>query len=234
MRSEKILVVEDEENLREAVRYTLSGEGYEVYVALDGEIALEQARKHLPDLVILDVMLPSLDGFEVCRILRKEFDMPIFLLTAKTEEIDKVVGLEIGADDYITKPFSMRELLARTRNALRRYSATKRTGNTKDSKANLIDVGNLIIDASSRKVFLSGVEVSMKPREFTLLHFLASHRYRAFTRLQLLEDLWEHDYIGDIRTVDVHIRWIRKKIEDDPQKPTKITTIRGIGYRFDG
>jgi len=234
LRSEKILIVEDEENLREAVRYSLSGEGYEVYVASDGEIALDQARKHLPDLVILDVMLPSLDGFEVCRILRKEFDMPIFLLTAKTEEIDKVVGLEIGADDYITKPFSMRELLARTRNALRRYSTTKHTGNTQDSETGLIDVGNLIIDASSRKVFLNGVEVSMKPREFTLLHFLASHRHRVFTRLQLLEDLWEHDYIGDIRTVDVHIRWIRKKIEDDPQKPTKIATIRGIGYRFDG
>jgi len=229
---EKILVVDDEENILEAIKYSLSKEGYEVYGASDGEIGLEKAKELSPNLVILDVMLPSLDGFEVCRILRKDMDVPVFMLSAKSEEIDRVVGLEIGADDYITKPFSMRELMARVRNALRR--ANEERGNANSSKSEKIVVGELEINLSSHMVRLSGMPIEMKPREFSLLSLLASNAGRVYSRDQILESLWGHAYIGDVRTVDVHVRWIREKIEDDPSRPTKIITVRGVGYRFDG
>ena len=232
MAGEKILVVEDEENILEAIKYSLSKEGYEVYGASDGEIGLEKAKELSPNLVILDVMLPSLDGFEVCRILRKDMDVPVFMLSAKSEEIDRVVGLEIGADDYITKPFSMRELMARVRNALRR--ANEERGNLNSSKSEKIVVGELEINLASHMVRLSGMPIEMKPREFSLLALLASNAGRAYSRDQILESLWGHAYIGDVRTVDVHVRWIREKIEDDPSRPTKIVTVRGVGYRFDG
>ena len=232
MAGEKILVVEDEENILEAIKYSLSKEGYEVYGASDGEIGLEKAKELSPNLVILDVMLPSLDGFEVCRILRKDMDVPVFMLSAKSEEIDRVVGLEIGADDYITKPFSMRELMARVRNALRR--ANEERGNANSSKSEKIVVGELEINLASHVVLLSGMPIEMKPREFSLLALLASNAGRAYSRDQILESLWGHAYIGDVRTVDVHVRWIREKIEDDPSRPTKIVTVRGVGYRFDG
>ena len=232
MAGEKILVVEDEENILEAIKYSLSKEGYEVYGASDGEIGLEKAKELSPNLVILDVMLPSLDGFEVCRILRKDMNVPVFMLSAKSEEIDRVVGLEIGADDYITKPFSMRELMARVRNALRR--ANEERGNANSSKSEKIVVGELEINLSSHMVRLSGMRIEMKPREFSLLALLASNAGRAYSRDQILESLWGHAYIGDVRTVDVHVRWIREKIEDDPSRPTKIVTVRGVGYRFDG
>ena len=232
MSGEKILVVEDEENILEAVKYSLSKYGYEVHGASDGESALEKARDLSPNLVILDVMLPTLDGFEVCRILRKDMDIPVFMLSARAEEIDKVVGLEIGADDYITKPFSMRELMVRVRNALRRASGEVSKGT--DSKVEKILTGNLEIDLASHIVLLSGNPVEMKPREFSLLSLLASNAGRVYTRSQILESLWGHSYIGDIRTVDVHVRWIREKIEDDPSQPSKIVTVRGVGYRFDG
>lgn len=232
MAGEKILVVEDEENILEAIKYSLSKEGYEVYGASDGEIGLEKAKELSPNLVILDVMLPSLDGFEVCRILRKDMDVPVFMLSAKSEEIDRVVGLEIGADDYITKPFSMRELMARVRNALRR--ANEERGNANSSKSEKIVAGELEINLASHMVRLSGMPIEMKPREFSLLALLASNAGRAYSRDQILESLWGHAYIGDVRTVDVHVRWIREKIEDDPSRPTKIVTVRGVGYRFDG
>jgi len=229
---EKILVVDDEENILEAIKYSLSKEGYEVYGASDGEIGLEKAKELSPNLVILDVMLPSLDGFEVCRILRKDMDVPVFMLSAKSEEIDRVVGLEIGADDYITKPFSMRELMARVRNALRR--ANEERGNANSSKSEKIVAGELEINLSSHTVRLSGMPIEMKPREFSLLSLLASNAGRVYSRDQILESLWGHAYIGDVRTVDVHVRWIREKIEYDPSRPTKIITVRGVGYRFDG
>ena len=234
MTGEKILVVEDEKNILEAIKYSMNAEGFEVYGAEDGERGLEIAREISPDLVILDVMLPKLDGFEVCRILRRDdMDIPVFMLTAKAEEIDRVVGLEIGADDYITKPFSMRELLARVRNALRRSSRSGLGRDNSSSGNDVIQVGNLNIDLTGHITRISEKLIDLKPREFDLLAMLASSRGRAFTREQILERLWGHDYIGDSRTVDVHIRWIREKIEEDPSKPKKIVTIRGVGYRFD-
>ena len=177
-------------------------------------------------------MLPKLDGFEVCRIIRKDFDIPIFILSAKSEEIDRVVGLEIGADDYITKPFSMRELVVRIRNAMRRAKGISSKVNSLEE--NLITSGDLEIDLRSHKVTLEGTVIDMKPREFDLLSLLVSNKNRAFTRTQLLEQLWEYDYFGDIRTVDVHIRWIREKIEENASKPSRIITVRGVGYRFEG
>ena len=217
----------------EAIKYSLTSEGFDVYGAEDGEKGLEMARELVPDLVLLDVMLPKIDGFEVCRMLRKDMDLPVFMLSAKAEEIDRVVGLEIGADDYITKPFSMRELVVRVRNSLRRRSIASSENNSSDSKE-IIEAGDLEIDLTSHVIKLSGENLEMKPREFDLLVMLASGKGRAFTRDQILERLWGHEYIGDIRTVDVHVRWIREKIEVDPGKPSRIMTIRGVGYRFDG
>ena len=233
MAREKILVVEDEENILEAIKYSLTSEGFDVYGAEDGEKGLEMARELVPDLVLLDVMLPKIDGFEVCRMLRKDMDLPVFMLSAKAEEIDRVVGLEIGADDYITKPFSMRELVVRVRTSLRRRSLASSENNSSDSKE-IIKAGDLEIDLTSHVIRLNGESLEMKPREFDLLVMLASSKGRAFTRDQILERLWGHEYIGDIRTVDVHVRWIREKIEVDPGKPSRIVTIRGVGYRFDG
>lgn len=233
MAREKILVVEDEENILEAIKYSLTSEGFDVYGAEDGEKGLEMARELVPDLVLLDVMLPKIDGFEVCRMLRKDMDLPVFMLSAKAEEIDRVVGLEIGADDYITKPFSMRELVVRVRNSLRRRSLASSENNSSDSKE-IIKSGDLEIDLTSHMIKLNGENLEMKPREFDLLVMLASSKGRAFTRDQILERLWGHEYVGDIRTVDVHVRWIREKIEVDPGKPSRIVTIRGVGYRFDG
>ena len=233
MAREKILVVEDEENILEAIKYSLTSEGFDVYGAEDGEKGLEMARELVPDLVLLDVMLPKIDGFEVCRMLRKDMDLPVFMLSAKAEEIDRVVGLEIGADDYITKPFSMRELVVRVRNSLRRRALASSENNSSDSKE-IIKSGDLEIDLTSHMIKLNGENLEMKPREFDLLVMLASSKGRAFTRDQILERLWGHEYVGDIRTVDVHVRWIREKIEVDPGKPSRIVTIRGVGYRFDG
>lgn len=228
-----VLVVEDEENLLEALRYNLEREGYAVNTAIDGEQALLSARDSAPDLVILDVMLPQLDGFEICRILRRRSDVPILMLTARGEEIDRVVGLELGADDYVTKPFSIRELMARVRNLLRRsHRAPSATDDA--SPADILRSGDLEVDSVSHIVRLNGDLLELKPREFDLLALLAKNKARAFTRDQILERLWGHDYYGDSRTVDVHIRWLREKIEPQPSKPVRIVTIRGVGYRFDG
>ena len=229
MTNRSVLVVEDEENLVEALRYSLEHEGYAVLTAPDGGSGLETARAALPDLIILDVMLPNLDGIEVCRILRRETDVPILMLTAKGEEIDRVVGLEIGADDYVTKPFSMRELMARVRAMLRR---PRKTASAR--MAEPLRSGSLAVDVDAHQVSLNGEELRLKPREFDLLALFMRNPGRAFTRGQILEQLWGHDYIGDVRTVDVHVRWLREKIETDPSTPARIITIRGVGYRFEG
>ena len=227
-----VLVVEDEPNLLAALEYTLEQEGYVVLTAIDGESGLHLARTREPDVLILDVMLPSLDGFEICRIIRRESSIPILMLTARGEEVDRVVGLELGADDYVTKPFSMRELLARIRSLLRRASPPTSIGSQNESE--VLRSGDLIIDLASHSATLEDKPLDMKPREFSLLSLLAANRGRAFTRDQILERLWGHDYIGDSRTVDVHVRWLREKIEPEPSKPQRIVTIRGVGYRFDG
>ena len=229
MSSEKILIIEDEENILEAVKYTLTQEGYNVFTSVDGEDGLEKAQEIKPDLVLLDVMLPKMDGFEVCRILRKDLEMPVFMISAKAEEIDRVVGLEIGADDYITKPFSMRELVVRVRNSLRSAALSPAVDDLE-----ILKFGELEIHLTSHMAIVSGEEVSMKPKEFDLLYLLASNKGRAFTRDQILQRLWDREYIGDVRTVDVHVRWIREKIEVNPSRPEKLVTIRGVGYRFDG
>ncbi|MFC2028001.1 winged helix-turn-helix domain-containing protein, partial [Chloroflexota bacterium] len=185
-----------------------------------------------PDIIILDIMLPKIDGFEVCRILRNEMIVPILMLTAKEEEIDKVLGLELGADDYITKPFSMRELKSRIKAMLRRVEMHQ----SKPAKMNfrMISSGNLKIDESKRRVILDDSEIEMKPKEFDLLTFLVANHGQVFSREQLLKQIWDYDYIGDSRTVDVHIRWLREKIETTPSQPKRLITVRGIGYKFEG
>jgi DNA-binding response OmpR family regulator len=223
----KILIVEDEPTLLATLRYNLEREGYAVSTAADGEQALALARGERPHLIMLDVMLPKMDGFEVCRILRRETAAPILMLTAKTEEVDKVVGLELGADDYVTKPFSMRELLARVRALLRRAERSPDGGES-------LTTGDLLVDLAKRQVSRAGVALPLKPKEYELLAFLTRNRGRAFTRDQLLNQVWGYDFAGDSRTVDVHVRWLREKIEDEPSKPTRLITVRGTGYRFEG
>ena len=233
MSAQTVLIVEDEENILEAIRYNLEHEGYRVLAAQDGEEGLNLTRQDSPDLVLLDIMLPRLDGFELCRILRRESDVPILMLTAKGEEIDRVVGLELGADDYVTKPFSMRELVVRVRNLLRRSgSATVREAQS--APHSVLSANGLEVDVDGHTARLDGQTLQMKPREFSLLALLIQNTGRVFTREQILERLWGYDYIGDARTVDVHVRWLREKIEAEPSKPRRIVTIRGVGYRFDG
>ena len=232
MPQKTILVVEDEENLLEALKYNLGKEGYSVLTAGDGEKGLETARETSPDLIILDIMLPKLDGFEVCRILRRESTTPILMLTAKAEEVDRVVGLELGADDYVTKLFSMRELLARVKALLRRSRPTPDI--SPGASGEILRAGNLEVNLSSHTATLNGDPLDLKPREFALLALVVASRGRAFTREQLLERLWGQDWVGDTRTVDVHVRWLREKIETDPSNPERIVTIRGVGYRFEG
>ena len=232
MPNESVLVIEDEENLVEVLRYNLEREGYRVEACLDGAEGLDSARSSHPDLIILDVMLPGLDGFEICRILRRESDVPILFLTARGEEIDKVVGLELGADDYVTKPFSVREVVARVKGMLRRSQSTARDGSP-DAAHRVIRAGDLELDLDGHSVTLQGSPLSLKPREFDLLAMLASNQGRALTRDQILERVWGHDYFGETRTVDVHIRWLRGKIQNYPHAPQRIITIRGVGYRFE-
>lgn len=227
--SRSVLVVEDEENLLAALRYNLEHDGHSVLTAADGANGLETARAASPDLIILDVMLPGLDGLEICRILRRESDAPILMLTAKGEEIDRVVGLELGADDYVAKPFSMRELMARVRALMRRPRSR-----TAGPRGETLQAGPLMLDTEAHSARLSGEELRLKPREFDLLALFMRNPGRAFTRDQILERLWGHDYIGDVRTVDVHVRWLREKIEAEPSAPARIITIRGVGYRFEG
>jgi len=235
MAERKIFVVEDDKTLLDVLKYNLTKEGYEVVTAIDGVQALEVARSEKPDLIILDIMLPKLDGFEVCRILRKETTVPILMLTAKVEEIDKVVGLEIGADDYMTKPFSLRELLARIRAMLRRKEMVKQeTLSEEEATPPMIKIANLKIDLARHRVSLDESILDLSPREFELLAFLARNRGQAFTRDHLLEKVWGYEYSGDTRTVDVHVRWLRQRIEADPSHPQHLLTVRGVGYKFEG
>jgi two-component system alkaline phosphatase synthesis response regulator PhoP len=229
----QILVVEDEENILEAVRYSLEVEGYETLTATDGLAGLQLARTRHPDLVILDVMLPGMDGLEVCREIRRDQNVPIMMLSAKGEELDRVVGLEVGADDYVTKPFSMRELMARVKVHVRRSQASAPAEASPES-AELLTAGDLELDSDGHRVRLAGQELELRPREFRLLRLFMQRPGRALTRDQILETLWAHDYIGDARTVDVHVRWLREKIEAAPASPTRIVTVRGVGYRFEG
>ena len=237
--ADKILVVEDELSLQETLAYNLKHQGYEVETVGDGPSALDAARRFRPDLILLDVMLPGMDGFEVCRILRQEMNTPVLILTARDDEIDRVVGLEIGADDYMTKPFSMRELLARVKARLRlvrliREEMAESSAGAPGPANQVINFGNLSIDLARREIRLNGAIVPAKPKEFDLLVFLAQHPGQVLTREVVLEKVWGWDYIGDSRTVDVHVRWLREKIEPDPADPRRILTVRGSGYRFDG
>jgi DNA-binding response OmpR family regulator len=228
MPSKKILVADDEPTLVATLKYNLERESYTVVTAADGEAAVTAARETRPDLVVLDLMMPGLNGLEVCRILRKEMNVPILMLTARDEETDKVAGLEMGADDYVTKPFSMRELTARVRALLRRAEYAP------PDEGAVMTAGDLTIDLPKRSVSKDGANVALKPKEFELLSFFLKNRGRAFTREQLLNQIWGYDYAGDTRTVDVHVRWLRQKIETEPDQPTRLITIRGVGYRFDG
>jgi len=231
----KVLVVEDDRTMLDVLKYNLTKEGHDVITASDGIEALDAARDKKPDLIVLDVMLPKLDGFEVCRILRREMTVPILMLTAKASETDKVVGLELGADDYMTKPFSMREFLARTRAMLRRVEMTKMgESSAKETTPSIIKVSKLEIDFARHKVSQSGTTIDLSPKEFDLLAFLVKNREQVFSRDQLLEKVWGYDYAGDTRTVDVHVRWLRQKIEVDPANPIHLLTVRGIGYKFEG
>lgn len=231
-----ILIVEDEIPLREALAYNLTRQEYTVEAVGDGTSALTAARRLHPDLILLDLMLPGLDGFEVCRILRQEMKVPILMLTARDDEIDRVIGLEIGADDYITKPFSMRELLARVKAHLRRERLFREEagGELETSSKNLLHFDNLVIDLTRREVLLDKQPLPLKPQEFDLLLFLARHRGQALSREFLLEQVWGWEFSGGTRTVDVHIHWLREKIETNPAQPTRIITVRGSGYRFEG
>jgi len=234
---ETILIVEDELSLQETLAYNLKKEGYIVETVGDGRAALESARRLKPDLIVLDIMLPEMDGFEVARILRKEMSAAILMLTARDDEIDRVVGLEVGADDYLTKPFSMRELLARVKSQLRRARLLREEmGKSKDANTphEKLTFDNLIIDLTRREVLLNAEPIQLKPKEYELLLFLAEHRRQMLSREFILERVWGWDFIGDSRTVDVHVRWLRQKIEVDSSNPTRIVTVRGGGYRFEG
>ena len=227
----KILVVEDDRILREALRYNLVAAGYEVVVASDGGEGLVSARQNSPDVVVLDLMLPSLSGMEVCKALRRDGSMlPIIMLTARDSEIDRIGGLESGADDYVTKPFSMRELIARVTAQIRRMQMIKSI--SQNATDEILDLGELVINRASRNVTLNGKSVDLRPREFDLLTHMAANPGRVYTRDQLLHDVWGFEYIGDTRTVDVHVRWLRLKIEEDPARPKILGTVRGVGYRI--
>jgi two-component system response regulator VicR len=223
----KILVVDDEKPISDILKFNLIKEGFEVDVAFDGEEALKKVYQFGPDLILLDLMLPKLDGFQVCRKVRETFNMPILMLTAKEEEVDKVLGLELGADDYITKPFGMRELIARVKANLRRIDVDK-----KHSQSSRIMSGNLSIDLEKYEVKKREEIIDLTLREFELLKFLATQENQVFTREQLLKDVWGYEYYGDIRTVDVTVRRLREKIEDDSSNPRYILTKRGVGYYF--
>lgn len=248
----KILVVDDEAVLVETIAYNLEQAGYQVVTAADGISALEAARREHPDLIVLDVMLPGMDGLDVCRQLRREdgtATIPIVMLTAKADEIDKVVGLEVGADDYVTKPFGRRELLARVRALIRRSdypSLTTSDAPSHESKSKRetsaeqrpptrdreLVAGPLRIDLAGRRVNCRGADLELQPKQFDLLTYLVRNRGTVLTRDQLLHNVWGYDYVGDTRTVDVHVRWLREKLEEDPANPRLIQTVRGVGYVF--
>ncbi|WP_276210756.1 response regulator YycF [Heyndrickxia coagulans] len=225
----KILVVDDEKPIADILQFNLTKEGYTVYCAYDGEEALEKVEEVQPDLIVLDIMLPKRDGMEVCREVRKKYNMPIIMVTAKDSEIDKVLGLELGADDYVTKPFSTRELIARVKANLRRHQQTPAAPG-EEEESNEIAIGSLVINPDAYVVSKRGETIELTHREFELLHYLAKHIGQVMTREHLLETVWGYDYYGDVRTVDVTVRRLREKVEDNPSHPEWIVTRRGVGY----
>ncbi len=227
-----ILVVEDEASFVEALQIGLTREGFHVEVATDGVQALERFSDVQPDLVLLDVMLPRLSGIDVCRQIRQTSSVPIIMVTAKSSEIDTVVGLEVGADDYVTKPYRVRELVARIRALLRR-STMDATGEVERSSDAAIRVGEVALDPDEHRVTVAEVEVSLPLKEFEVLHLLLANAGRVLTRETLIERVWGHDYVGDTKTLDVHIKRLRSKIEVDPAVPERIVTIRGLGYKYE-
>ena len=227
--AKRILIIDDEPMIVESVSYNLKQQGYEVIASGDGETGQKLAQSETVDLILLDLMLPGIDGLEICRILRQHSEVPVIMLTAKEAEIDRVLGLELGADDYITKPFSMRELLARVKSVLKRTAAS---GGNYTGQSQTINSGELMIDPLGHEVTLGGRTVNLTSKEFELLRILATHPGQVLTREQLLNLVWGSDFFGDDRTVDVHIRWLREKIETDPGDPTYILTVRGAGYKF--
>ena len=227
----RLLVVEDDTSLGEVIRYNFLSEGYEVKLEKNGKKGLDSALSWQADVIILDLMLPLISGIEICRTIRKEgIFTPVIMLTAKDTEIDRVVGLEVGADDYVTKPFSTRELIARVGANIRRTEMIKIA--IENYSDEIINIGNLIIDKPSRKITLNNQDISLRPREYDLLLHMASNPRRVFTIDQLLQQVWGYEYTGDTRTIDVHVRWLRRKIEKDPSNPILLQTIRGVGYRF--
>jgi DNA-binding response OmpR family regulator len=231
-----ILIVEDEPALLDTLQYNLVRQGYDVCTADDGLVALDVAARESPDLVVLDLMLPGLDGYEVCRRLRQTSSVPILMLTARADEVDKIVGLEVGADDYLTKPFSMRELTARVKALLRRVRLIQEEMETRRDvgAGDRLVFDNLSLDLARHEVLRDGRPLPMKPQEYELLVYLAQNRGIVLSRDVILERVWGWDYTGGSRTVDVHVRWLREKIEDDPGRPSRIVTVRGVGYRFEG
>jgi len=227
MNKQKILVVDDEISMVEIIKYSLEKEGYLVDEAYDGEKAIEKARKDKPDLIVLDVMLPIIDGYQVCKILSTELGMPIIMLTAKDDEMDKILGLELGADDYLTKPFSPRELVARVRAALRRVAKSSNKAQIKEYVFSALSV-----NLDRREVFLKGIKIDLTPREFELLVYMIQNANKVVTRENLLETLWGYDYYGDNKIVNVTVARLREKIEEDPTNPRYIITHRGVGYMF--
>ncbi|MFC6169478.1 response regulator YycF [Loigolactobacillus jiayinensis] len=227
--AKKILVVDDEKPISDIVKFNLNKEGYDVVTAYDGEEALAKVNDEKPDLIVLDLMLPKIDGLEVAREVRKDHDMPIIMLTAKDSEIDKVLGLEMGADDYVTKPFSNRELVARVKANLRRQGTINSAQNEADENSE-IEIGDLTIHPDAYIVSKRGDKIELTHREFELLHYLAQHIGQVMTREHLLQTVWGYDYFGDVRTVDVTVRRLREKIEDNPSHPEWLVTRRGVGY----
>ena len=227
--AKKILVVDDEKPIVDIEKFNLTKEGYEVSVAYDGEEALQQVKDVDPDIIILDLMLPKVDGLEVAREVRKTKDTPIIMVTAKDSELDKVLGLELGADDYVTKPFSNRELVARVKANLRRQGTNSSSNNEEDENKD-IKIGDLVIHPEAYSVSKRGENIELTHREFELLHYLAQHIGQVMTREHLLQTVWGYDYFGDVRTVDVTVRRLREKVEDSPSHPTWLVTRRGVGY----
>jgi two-component system OmpR family response regulator len=224
-----VLIIEDDPNLQRTLAYNLSREGYRAVTAGDGAAGLEAARREKPGLVVLDLMLPVMSGLEVCRILRQEMTVPILMLTARAEETDKVIGLEMGADDYVTKPFGMREFIARVHALLRRASTKEAASAAPD----VIAFGDVALDLSRHRVTRGENPLELTPKEYDLLAFLARNKSFVFSREQLLEKVWGYEYAGDTRTVDVHVRWLRRKIEPDPHRPRHLITVRGTGYKLE-
>lgn len=230
--NKKILVVDDEKNIVDIIAFNLKKDGYEVLEAYDGEEGLAIALQEDPDLILLDIMMPKIDGFQVCRKVREKTNIPIIMLTARAEEVDKVLGLELGADDYVTKPFGVRELMARVKANLRRTMPSELDKEEKQGKGNILQFGDLAINIDKYEVLKRKEVVELTLREFELVKFLATQKSQIFSREALLEKVWGYEYLGDVRTVDVTVRRLREKIEDDPSKPTYILTKRGVGYYF--